>query len=459
MWMGQCAKSPYGMYNCFYNGPAVEFYNNTELLDLINSTCPHYINKSDPKSSKVCCDVAQVTTLKTQVKAAIALFSRCPVCIQNFILHFCLATCDPDMSLWLNPPDGSIVNITNSTKQYLKSMDLYVTMNYANTVYDSCKNVQYPETTNKVIDLMCGGVPKCNATDWITFLGSPTLNHGAAPFLLDYKYGDTVPSPDMIPQNTTFTNCNITNSSLTCSCADCPAPNTCPPLPAIESSHFHYVVVASIIVAVGAAISIAICTLALLGALFHRHKRAGYTPISTESEPSLNYGATGDTGTRKEDEDKDSPTSSVGSINDDDHGDGNDLKGNDCQCCECYHTIGHFVENEIKHTFYLWGRFCAQYWYLVLLGVILIAAALSCGVFFLKITTDPVKLWSAPDSRARVEKDYFDDHFGPFYRTEQLIITAPGRSGYSFLPHGVPNARWTFGPVFNMDILEEVGWS
>lgn len=46
----------------------------------------------------------------------------------------------------------------------------------------------------------------------------------------------------------------------------------------------------------------------------------------------------------------------------------------------------------------------------------------SSGILFIKITTDPVNLWAAPNSRARQEKDYFDKHFGPFYRTSQIFI-------------------------------------
>ena len=29
-----------------------------------------------------------------------------------------------------------------------------------------------------------------------------------------------------------------------------------------------------------------------------------------------------------------------------------------------------------------------------------------------QVITDPVELWSSPDSQARAEKDYFDDNFG-----------------------------------------------
>lgn len=52
----------------------------------------------------------------------------------------------------------------------------------------------------------------------------------------------------------------------------------------------------------------------------------------------------------------------------------------------------------------------------------LVVVGLSSGIFFMEITTDPVELWAAPHSRSRIEKDFFDDTFGPFYRTAQIFI-------------------------------------
>ena len=43
---------------------------------------------------------------------------------------------------------------------------------------------------------------------------------------------------------------------------------------------------------------------------------------------------------------------------------------------------------------------------------------------FSQIETDPIELWAAPGSRSRVEKDFYDQVFRPFYRTEQIIIHA-----------------------------------
>lgn len=51
-----------------------------------------------------------------------------------------------------------------------------------------------------------------------------------------------------------------------------------------------------------------------------------------------------------------------------------------------------------------------------------VIAGLSYGALQLQITVDPVELWASPSSRSRIEKDYFDSRFGPFYRTNQIFI-------------------------------------
>lgn len=64
------------------------------------------------------------------------------------------------------------------------------------------------------------------------------------------------------------------------------------------------------------------------------------------------------------------------------------------------------------------------------LVVLLISApiviALSCGVIYLHIVTNPVEIWAAPHSRSRQEKDFFDTNFGPFYRTNQIFFKTVG---------------------------------
>lgn len=69
------------------------------------------------------------------------------------------------------------------------------------------------------------------------------------------------------------------------------------------------------------------------------------------------------------------------------------------------------------------------------------------------VTTDPVELWAAPHSRSRIERQYFDYHFEPFYRIEQLIIRAKDLENVS---HNTSKGVIVFGPAFNKDFLLEV---
>ncbi len=47
----------------------------------------------------------------------------------------------------------------------------------------------------------------------------------------------------------------------------------------------------------------------------------------------------------------------------------------------------------------------------VIVAGVVVCAACTAGISMFQVTTDPVQLWSAPGSRARREKDYFDTHF------------------------------------------------
>lgn len=70
-----------------------------------------------------------------------------------------------------------------------------------------------------------------------------------------------------------------------------------------------------------------------------------------------------------------------------------------------------------------------------------------------QVTTDPVELWASPTSRSRVEKEFFDSHFDPFYRNEQIIIRARNLSS---ILHPTSVGNITFGPAFNDTFLKEV---
>lgn len=69
-------------------------------------------------------------------------------------------------------------------------------------------------------------------------------------------------------------------------------------------------------------------------------------------------------------------------------------------------------------------------WRTLLIGLCVVIV-LGQGILYLHLTTDPVELWASPSSRCRQEKTYFDTHFEPFYRTEQIIIHPVGLKNVS----------------------------
>ncbi|XP_032936972.1 NPC1-like intracellular cholesterol transporter 1 [Catharus ustulatus] len=106
----------------------------------------------------------------------------------------------------------------------------------------------------------------------------------------------------------------------------------------------------------------------------------------------------------------------------------------------------------LERAFRWWGTAVATRPVVVLLVALVVAGGLSVGLMTLRLTTDPVELWSAPGSRARQEKAFHDRHFGPFMRTNQVIVTAPGRAGRTY--ESVVLGTKNFSGVLAEDVLQ-----
>ena len=77
----------------------------------------------------------------------------------------------------------------------------------------------------------------------------------------------------------------------------------------------------------------------------------------------------------------------------------------------CYFRLGARVEHYIEVAFAKWGFLCARYPKSVIACCVIICAVCIGGLAKFTVITNPVDLWSSPNSRARQEKDYFDDNF------------------------------------------------
>lgn len=124
----------------------------------------------------------------------------------------------------------------------------------------------------------------------------------------------------------------------------------------------------------------------------------------------------------------------------------------EASCCD---PLGAAFEGCLRRLFTQWGSFCVRNPSCVIFFSLVFIATCSSGLVFVQVTTNPVDLWSAPNSQARLEKEYFDTHFGPFFRVEQLIIQAPHTAMHTYQPYPA-GSDVPFGPPLNIEILHQV---
>ncbi|UYV80301.1 NPC1 [Cordylochernes scorpioides] len=119
--------------------------------------------------------------------------------------------------------------------------------------------------------------------------------------------------------------------------------------------------------------------------------------------------------------------------------------------------VGLGMETALSSGFRWWGRKVARAPYKSLVLSLAVSLALSAGLLLqeLNVTTDPVELWTPFHSQARQDMEYFNDHFGPFYRIEQIIVTP--RDPQPLADHELPPSRRgeLWGPVFRREFLLE----
>ncbi|XP_035025162.2 NPC intracellular cholesterol transporter 1 [Hippoglossus stenolepis] len=413
VWYGECGESQLvheKKYNCNYTGPPIPLQ--PEGFELLTELCPGY----DYENRSLCCNVDQLRTLKGSLQLPLQFLSRCPACFFNLMNLFCELTCSPHQSQFMN---ASEINGTSVTE-----VQYYVGQRFASAMYNACKDVQAPSTNVKAISIVCGKDAKdCNATNWIQFMFD--INNGQSPFPIIPIFSD-VPVSGYTPMNNKTYACTegLEDGSGPCSCQDCT--NACGPRPVPPPLPPPWTIFGIDAMTVIMWISYVAFLLIFFGAVLiawcYRKRRimSEYGPILDSNNPlSLN---------------SDNPDQ----VN--------------ASCCE---SLGERFENALRVFFCSWGSFCVRHPSVVILGSLIVVVASSGGLVYMRITTDPVDLWSAPTSQARQEKDYFDKHFGPFFRTVQLIITTPinDTTVYSPYPAGsdVP-----FKAILDKDILHQV---
>ncbi|KAI7810103.1 putative Niemann-Pick C1 protein, partial [Triplophysa rosa] len=422
IWYGECGNSTAVLgkkYNCNYTGPPKPLPEDGQ--ELLMELCPNYVYGNN----SVCCDTQQLKTLKDNIQIPLQYLSRCPACFFNFMTLFCELTCSPRQSQFLNAtefvtePDDTGKNTTNVVK-----LSYYISQTFANAMYNACSDVQAPSSNVKALSLLCGrDASRCTPDNWIQYMFD--INNGQVPFAIEPDFED-VPAMDMTPMNNRTFSCteSLEDGSGPCSCQDCS--KACGPTPLPPPIFTPWTILGLDAMAVIMWCSYIAFLLMFFGVVLcmwcYRKKMvtSEYAPILDSNQPlSLNAHGTEFLG--------------------------------EATCCE---TLGERFENTLRMLFSSWGSLCVRHPLTVILTSVVFVSACSAGLVYMQITTNPVELWSSPSSRARQEKDYFDQHFGPFFRTEQLIITTPWTE-----PNVFPSTTGpviTFSSIFNLSLLHQV---
>lgn len=411
---------------CLNPGPARKATG--ELYRVLVEVCP-MLDKG-LTNTYACCSIQQIRSLSASLSLSKTILNRCPSCADNFAHLHCATTCGPNQSQYINVTRTmNITNDFNVTREAVVGYQAYMNTRFADTSFGSCKNVRIPATGGFAISTMCGryGAKLCTPQRWYDFQGDSS--NGLAPldidfYLLNDKEAESLPD-GLVAYNGTALRCNEKSSSggEPCSCQDCV--ESCPavPEPKQPPGPFKILGMDGFLL-----ISIIMLCLLIIAFIF-------YLVVSCHVK------------SKRPEKLKKSK--------------GKDLNSNDVTQrlihpseVTCAEKNSLAADAFLSSIFRSWGTLMATYPLTVLLLSAIVVAAFATGLMHIELTTDPVELWSAPNSRARREKDFHDTNFGPFFRTNQLILTAPGRQGhlYDSLLFGPQN----FSGILSKDLILEL---
>ncbi|KAF3789097.1 Niemann-Pick C1 protein [Nymphaea thermarum] len=356
------AKEYCSMYGiCAYrsDGKALNCPNSTSavkpdalLSSKIQSLCPTL-------SGNVCCTSSQFDTLHGQVQQAVPFLVGCPACLRNFLNIFCELACSPNQSLF--------INVTSIAK-----------------------------------------------VKWFTFLGRRAEPGSlGSPYSMRFQSMSS-PASGMEPMNVSVYSCGDT--SLGCSCGDCPSSPVCSQLepPAPHEKGSCSVKIGTLKVKC-VELSLAIIYVILVLSFFvwgycqriqRRRIASAQVKLMKVDDDSVHH-------SRNKHEEATHPIQAVE---------------------ENPHFLRKLklplVQGYISCFYRQYGYFVARHPIRVLSLSILVTLLLCLGLIRFKVETRPEKLWVSHGSKAAEEKRYFDSHLAPFYRIEQLILaTTPSSSG------------------------------
>ncbi|KAI9709804.1 MAG: hypothetical protein M1828_002371 [Chrysothrix sp. TS-e1954] len=401
---GHCGKpNPFsGELPCADNGLAEK--PDDGLREKITQTCG-----DQWADGSVCCTKEQVEALGNNLRRADSIIASCPACRENFYNLFCQFTCSPDQSLFVNVTGTSEKN----DKTLVTELDNLWSDNYGSDFYDSCKEVKFGPTNSRAMNLI-GGNAK-NYTQFLAFLGKKQPLVGS-PFQINFPRPKKESFPSMSPKDDTAYPCNSTDPKYHCACVDCPG--SCAELPELSKASTCHVGAwpcLSFAVVLIYAICLVLLITAVSGHIWYRVKK---------QNKSERLRLLQDTTISDDEDEEDDIMYQPSTLN--------------------KHRRKYYLNILTHRLFSRLGLTCARFPAITIVATFAIVIILSLGWLRFEVETDPVRLWVAPDSDAAEEKAFFDDNFGPFYRTEQVFLknTSSDSSEHPILTYDT--LKWWF---------------
>ncbi|TRY92855.1 hypothetical protein DNTS_015608 [Danionella cerebrum] len=396
--------------------------------ELLKSVCPMMAHGEG--STLACCSVRQLSALQNSLTLSKAVLIRCPSCADNFAHLHCATTCNPNQSQILKvTKTANITQPTGVVKEAVVGYEAYISTNFSDAAFSSCKNVRIPATGGFAIATMCGryGAALCTPQRWYDFQGDSS--NGLAPMDINFKLLADGQTAELPPGTYAFAGkalkCNETTPTggEACSCQDCV--QACPVVPGPEPLPRPFMI--------GRLDGVLVICIILFSCVFYLFMCYVVTELSSYFR-RLRKG-------KKEKSSKDQNANEI------EH----KISPKDVTCSD---RASLATQDFLGSLFQTWGTIMARYPFFVLPVCLVVVVIFTVGIKDIELTTDPVELWSAPESRAMREKKFHDEHFDPFYRTNQLILTAPGRPShhYDSLLFGEQN----FSGIISKDLIIEL---
>ncbi|KZT19295.1 multidrug efflux transporter AcrB transmembrane domain-containing protein [Neolentinus lepideus HHB14362 ss-1] len=428
---------------CPYDGPALD-PEDQEARSLLMDVCgPEYAE------GPVCCTQDQVETLYDNLKTAEAIISSCPACRNNFRSFYCTFTCSPDQ--------GSFLNVTETQKSRtgetaVKSVDFFVGQRFAEGFFDSCKSVQFGASNGYAMDFIGGGAKDYKA--FLKFMGDE--KDLGSPFQINYpaQVQDKFTALNPVPRN-----CTDNDLGSRCTCIDCP--DICSTLPYVPPPGSESTCHVGVLSCLSFILILAYC-LAVAGFFFGYLLELTIRRRREKKYESLVLGADGASEANHPLSPRSRNRGLVGASSLAQYVDGEESTGV-ASSEESRHHLGrgaslldpmdtvqprqYRLNTVLRRSFYRLGLICSTSPWLTFSLVFLAVGLLNLGWKKFQVETEPVRLWVAPDSESKLQKEYFDEHFGPFYRPQQIFVTsapmAADSSNLFALPEKPPVLSWS----------------